>query len=32
VLAAFAQALGHQAVEVREKLLGATAVQFYRFD
>ena len=32
VLAAFTQALGPQAVEVREKLLGATAVKFYRLD
>jgi len=32
VMAAFTQALGPQAVEVREKLLGATAVKFYRLD
>jgi len=31
-LAAFTQALGPQAVEVQENLLGATAVKFYRLD
>lgn len=32
VLAAFTQAAGPQTIEVREKLLGATAAAFYRLD
>jgi predicted TIM-barrel fold metal-dependent hydrolase len=29
-LAAFTQAIGAQAIEVREELLGGTAARFYR--
>ena len=32
VLAAFTQAAGPQTIEVRDKLLGATAARFYRLD